>query len=114
MPLVNGLYRASFKTDHGSDRTVVMIENGRISGGDSRLFYEGSLISNGENFTAVLRVAAHFDVPAVAGILGGLQASFEISGVCSGSGAICSGVSAGPPEIPFDAVLSLLRPFEDR
>jgi hypothetical protein len=50
--LKNGSYSAWFKTPQGQGTGIVHFENGKISGGDSIMTYDGSYQVAGDRFTA--------------------------------------------------------------
>ena len=101
--LRDGKYAAWFRTQRGQGTGLVDLVGGRISGRDSFFTYDGTYQVDQQRFTAVLGVKRHADGPA--SVLGPDEFELEISGVCSGVVATCSGTAREAPDIKFEATL---------
>ena len=65
----NGLYGVQFNTPIGSGAGVVTLADGKLSGGDSALYYLGTYYSEGNRLSAEMRTGRHSLVmPSVFGI----------------------------------------------
>jgi hypothetical protein len=102
--LKNGKYSSWFKTPLGEGSGVVTLCDGKISGGDVAISYEGSYVDDGERLTASFRAWRHTEgVPSVFGI-----DNFDVSlSGKSPSGKIvsCTGFAKQAPDLPFDVTL---------
>ncbi|HAC01399.1 hypothetical protein [Brevundimonas diminuta] len=104
----DGLYRIGFRTRLGTGYGVVVLQNGRIAGGDSSSFYTGSYTVQGARFTATLQLDRHTIVPVLRSVFGVERARIELQGDILGHEAIISGSSPDAPDVSFQAVLSRL------
>ena len=102
--LKNGRYSSWFKTPLGAGSGVVTAADGRISGGDIALSYEGSYADDGENFTATFRTWRHSDgAPAV---LGMDDLDITVSGKSpTGKVVSASGFAKQVPDLLFEVTL---------
>lgn len=57
--LRNGSYSAWFRTPRGEGMGVVVLNDGKLSGGDTITAYTGSYVEDGDNFTAVIATERH-------------------------------------------------------
>jgi hypothetical protein len=65
-----GLYAIRFRTAHGQGSGVIVLEGGRMRGGDSRMAYSGRYTFSGDMFSADLAVTTHTDVPTMRSLFG--------------------------------------------
>ncbi|WP_027524895.1 hypothetical protein [Bradyrhizobium sp. Ec3.3] len=102
--LKDGKYAAWFRTSHGGQGTgIVHLAQGRISGSDSFFTYGGSYQVDQDRFTAVLTTRRHTDgMPTV---FGPDEVEVNLSGICTGAMATCSGHANEAPEVLFEATL---------
>lgn len=102
--LKNGRYSSWFKTPLGAGSGIVTVSDGRISGGDIALAYEGSYVDDGENFTATIRTWRHSEgAPPVFGID---DLEITVSGkLPSGKIVSASGFAKQAPDLPFEVTL---------
>ena len=102
--LKNGRYSSWFKTRLGAGSGVVIIADGKISGGDVALSYEGFYADDGENLTATIRTWRHAEgAPPVFGID---DLEITVSGKSpSGKIVSASGFAKQVPDLPFDVTL---------
>lgn len=101
--LRDGKYAAWFRTPRGQGTGVVDLIGGRISGRDSFFTYGGSYQVDQLRFTAVLTVKRHAE--GNPSVFGPDEVEVELSGVCSGAVATCSGTAKEAPDVEFEATL---------
>ncbi|MDE2378856.1 hypothetical protein [Bradyrhizobium sp.] len=103
----DGKYAAWFRTPHGQGTGIVHLAEGRISGSDSFFTYGGSYRVERDRFTAVLTTRRHADGPST--VFGLDEVEVNLSGVCTGVMATCSGTAKQAPGVPFEATLIYSR-----
>jgi hypothetical protein len=101
--LRDGKYAAWFRTPRGQGTGLVDLVEGRISGSDSFFTYGGSYRVDQQRFTAVLTVKRHAE--GNPSVFGPDEVEVNLSGVCSGAVATCSGTAREAPEVEFEATL---------
>src|SRR4051812_24657441 len=101
--LRDGKYAAWFRTPRGQGTGVVDLIGGRISGSDSFFTYGGSYQADQLSFTAVLTVKRHTE--GNPSVFGPDEVEVNLSGVCSGAVATCSGAAKEAPNVQFEATL---------
>ncbi|MFT4115655.1 hypothetical protein [Bradyrhizobium sp.] len=101
--LRDGKYAAWFRTPHGQGTGVVHLAGGRISGSDSFFTYGGSYHMEQQRFSAVLSVKRHAD--GQPSVFGPDEVEVNLTGVCHGSVATCTGAAREAPEVTFEATL---------
>ena len=102
--LKEGKYAAWFRTAQAQGTGIVHLAEGRISGSDSFFTYGGSYhLDDDQRFTAVLTTRRHADGPPT--VFGLDEVEVELSGVCSGAMATCSGTAREAPDVRFEATL---------
>jgi hypothetical protein len=101
--LRDGKYAAWFRTPRGQGTGLVDLVEGRISGSDSFFTYGGSYRVDQQRFTAVLTVKRHAE--GNPSVFGPDEVEVNLSGVCSGMVATCSGTAREAPDIKFEATL---------
>ncbi|MFS0721022.1 hypothetical protein [Brevundimonas phoenicis] len=104
----DGLYKIGFRTRLGSGYGVVVLQGGRIIGGDSSSFYVGSYVIHGARFKASLQLDRHTIIPVLRSVFGVERARIELEGDILGQDALMSGSSPDAPEVSFEAVMSRL------
>lgn len=105
--LRDGKYAAWFRTPHGQGTGIVHLADGRISGGDSFFNYAGSYHIENDRFTAVLTTGRHAEGAPT--LFGPDEIELELSGVCNGTTATCSGTARQAPDVTFEATLIYCR-----
>lgn len=101
--LKDGKYAAWFRTSRGQGTGLVDLTEGRISGCDSFFAYGGSYQVDQQRFTAVLTVKRHTEGnPSVFGID---EVEVNLTGLCSGAMATCSGTAREAPDVRFECTL---------
>ena len=99
----NGEYAAWFKTPRGEGTGILLLLNGKITGGDSVLTYSGSYEVDQDRFTAVVSTRRHAaGQPTLFGID---EVQIELTGKSTGTTASCAGAAKQAPELPFQATL---------
>jgi hypothetical protein len=101
--LKDGKYAAWFRTPRGQGTGLVELAEGRISGRDGFFTYGGSYRVDEQRFTAVLTVKRHAE--GNPSVFGPDEVEVDLSGVCSGAVATCSGTAREVPEVKFEATL---------
>ena len=101
--LRDGKYAAWFRTPLGQGTGLVELVEGRIAGRDSFFTYGGSYQVDQQRFTAVLTVKRHAE--GNPSVFGPDEVEVDLSGICSGAMATCSGAAREVPEIKFEATL---------
>ena len=101
--LRDGKYAAWFRTPRGQGTGLVDLVEGRISGSDSFFTYGGSYRVDQQRFTAVLTVKRHAE--GNPSVFGPDEVEVNLSGVCNGAVATCSGTAREAPEVKFEATL---------
>lgn len=101
--LRDGKYAAWFRTPRGQGTGVVHLAGGRITGSDSFFTYGGSYQVDQQRFTAVLTTRRHAEGPPT--VFGPDEVDLELSGVCGGVMATCSGTARQAPDVTFEATL---------
>ncbi|MBR0715861.1 hypothetical protein [Bradyrhizobium liaoningense] len=101
--LRDGKYAAWFRTPRGQGTGIVQLTGGRITGSDSFFTYGGSYQVDQDRFTAVLTTRRHTQGPPT--VFGPDEVEVDLSGVCSGAMATCSGTARQAPEVLFEATL---------
>ncbi|WGD50692.1 hypothetical protein QA641_34665 [Bradyrhizobium sp. CB1650] len=101
--LRDGKYAAWFRTARGQGTGIVHLTEGRISGSDSFFTYGGSYHVEENRFTAVLTTRRHAEGPP--SVFGPDEVEVNLSGVCKGAMATCSGTAREAPDVKFEATL---------
>jgi hypothetical protein len=102
--LQNGKYSSWFRTPLGERSGVVTACDGKLSGGDIAMTYEGSYTDDGEFLSATFRAGRHSDeAPSVFGVD---EFDVEVSGKSpAGKTVSCSGFAKQAPDLPFEVTL---------
>ena len=101
--LRDGKYAAWFRTPRGQGTGLVDLIEGRIAGRDSFFMYGGAYQVDQQRFTAVLIVKRHAE--GGPSVFGPDEVEVNLSGVCSGAVATCSGTASQAPEVSFECTL---------
>ncbi len=105
----DGIYKVNFKTGNGSGTGIVVFASGSVRGGDSLMYYTGTVKESENEIKVSLRVRKHSDVPGMRSVLGSDDANLELSGTSTNDTATVSGSPVGMPSISFEAQLNLLE-----
>ena len=101
--LQDGQYAAWFKTPRGDGTGILLLQSGRISGGDSVLSYSGTYEVDEDRFTAVVSTKRH--AAGQRSLFGIDEVQIEIKGKSMGMTATCTGTAKQAPELVFQATL---------
>jgi hypothetical protein len=107
----NGLYKVAFRTPIGEGFGVVVLSDGKLSGGDSSMYYSGSYTQNGDDFRAEVSVATHTQVSGMRSVFGVPQGTIALTGKSEGDRGTMAGSSPQAPGIAFSAVLTRIGDF---
>ena len=103
-----GLYKVLFQTPLGYGAGVVVLENGRIRGGDFAMYYTGTYSLKNGVFEANVSINPHTSVPSSVSVLGTTKADLKLQGNYSSDSASATGTSPQAPGITFSAQLTWL------
>jgi len=109
--LIDGCYIAWFKTKLGQGTGRVLLENGKISGGDTVITYSGSYQAEGTQFTAVLKTSRH--APGQPSVFGVDEVEIKLAGSAAGNFATCSGEVEQVPGMVFEVTLMPVKAEPD-
>jgi hypothetical protein len=102
----NGLYKVEFQTPLGAGAGVVFLDNGKIRGGDSAMFYVGSLSQKGEELTAEVEGKLHTNAPGMSSVFGVNHTHINLRGSGTGTSATFTGRAKETPNVAFSAKLT--------
>lgn len=109
MSLPTGLYKIAFKSSYGTDFGVILLmDDGKLRGGDSGMAYVGTYEQEGDRFTAQVSVTQHRTLPGVVSVLGYNDVVVEMTGLTDDATAKLRGSSSQVPGVRFDAMLSYI------
>src|SRR5260370_38371144 len=101
--LRNVSYSACFRSRQGEGTGVVVLNDGKITGGDNVSAYTGSYDADGDRFTASLAIGRHTQgQPSVFGID---NVDLTLAGNWTPTTASCTGTAKQAPGVTFEAVL---------
>jgi hypothetical protein len=102
----NGLYKVEFQTKLGVGAGVVFLQDGKIHGGDSAMYYVGTVSEQGENLTAEVEGKLHTKVPGMQSVFGANHTHINLKGKGSGKSASFTGTAREAPGVNFQATLT--------
>ena len=112
--IVNGLYAIHIRMLDGIDgglTGVMLLNDGRILGGDAFFYYLGSYTSANGRWKGEVLNQEHTPAMSEHPIFGGHEVGIGFSGTCDGSGALLEATAlAGKRSLRLTAVLKLMRP----
>jgi hypothetical protein len=101
--LRNGSYSAWFRTPKGEGTGVVVLNDGKMIGGDTVIAYTGSYVEEGDKFTASITTERHTQgQPSVFGID---EIDLTLTGKSTPTTASCTGTAKQAPGLTFEATL---------
>ena len=110
----DGFYAIRFRTRLGEGSGVVILQDGRFRGGDSRMAYSGRYSFSGDMFSADLTVQTHTQVPGMKSLFGIDSFPLALHGNFAGEVAELLAVSPHAEEIELRATLHRLEePVDD-
>jgi hypothetical protein len=105
-----GFYAIAFQVGDAVGHGVLHLNEGRVRGGDSLLYYMGSYILDGENITAEIKTDAHAKIPGVRALFGRDIIHITLKGSFAGEECKLTGVAREAPTVKFTATLKKLAP----
>ena len=108
MTLATGLYKIESSTELGTGYGVVVMDNGKVRGGDAAFAYVGTYREEGDDFSVDVVTSRHTDAPAITSLFGADDAKVHLRGNSSGSIIDLQGKAAESPDVTFKAILSRL------
>jgi hypothetical protein len=111
--VVNGLYSIHIRMLDGIDgglTGVMLLNEGRILGGDASFYYVGSYTSENGRWKGQILNQEHTPAPGENPIFGGHEVGIGFSGTCDAEGALLEATAlAGKRSLRMTAVLKLMR-----
>ena len=104
----DGLYKVEFSVPAGSSSGVVVLQGGRLRGGDSVLFYLGSYSVDGDRVAAEVRTQRHAPPGRGHSVFGLDAVKLQLEGSGDGRSAQLRGMAAEAPDVQFAARLTWL------
>lgn len=101
--LDDGEYAAWYKTPWGEGTGIIILADGKLTGGDSVLAYSGSYEITGDHFTAVVFTERHS--PGQPSLFGIDNLELKVEGKLNDKTAVCSGHARHAPDVPFHVTL---------
>ena len=102
----NGLYKVEFRTPLGAGAGVVFLQNGRIHGGNSAMFYTGSMFEQGNDLTAQVEGNIHTQMAGMQSVFGVNHTHISLKGTGNGKTASFTGTAKEVPNVSFQAKLT--------
>lgn len=96
--MFEGFYSVSFDTPLGEGAGVLFLDNGKVCGGDSSMYYLGAYHLKDGNLEADLRISMHTKPPGYTSVFGVDDAVLRVSATPSGDGVIVG--KAVSPQAP--------------
>ena len=107
-----GDYSVWFRAAGGTGTAFVRVANGKISGGDAYMAYDGSYRLDGKNFEAVINTKRHTEgAPTWFGID---EVTIRVSGKSTGRISAGAGTVDQCPGLPLDVTLMRIADEEIR
>lgn len=104
--MVEGLFHAHFSTDKDQGDGVAYLQDGKLHGGDSAMYYRGTYSIDGDRFEADLEVGCHTENTPITSITGADVARHKISGTVQGDKVVCKVQTDQSPSVELDLVLT--------
>ena len=101
--LRNGSYSTWFRTPQGEGTGIVVLSDGKLTGGDTVLAYNGTYFQNGDRFSASVRTQRHS--PGQPSVFGIDNLDLTLIGKSTPTTASCAGTAKQAPHLPFEATL---------
>jgi hypothetical protein len=102
MLLKNGKYSAWFRTSLGEATGVVMLQDGKLTGGDTLIAYRGSYSQTEDEFTADIAIHQHSGQLSVFGFD---NVDLTLVGKSTRTMASCHGTSLQATGMTFEAII---------
>ena len=101
--LQNGSYSAWFRTPQGEGTGIVVLNDGKMTGGDTVIAYSGSYVEEGHTFTASVTTECH--TPGQPSVFGIDEIDLTLTGKSMRTTASCTGTAKQAPGLTFEATL---------
>lgn len=106
--MIDGLYKAAFQTPLGQGTGTVMLSEGKIGGGDYRMFYTGQYTTQDGHFSASVSTGVHSPNELGASVFGIDKVDIDLVGTLSSEVIVAKGTAPQAPGVTFDVVLTRL------
>jgi hypothetical protein len=101
--LRNGSYSAWYRTSLREGTGIVVLKDGKLTGGDTVLAYTGTYFQNGDRFSASVTTQRH--TPGQPSVFGIDNVNLTLTGKSTPTTASCSGTAKQAPGLIFEATL---------
>jgi T3SS negative regulator,GrlR len=101
--LANGKYSAWFRTPLGEGTGTIVLQDGKVSGGDTVIAYSGSYRQDGDDISAEISTKRH--TPGQLSVFGVDEVDIALTGKSTGTMATCRGTSRSAPGVTFEAIV---------
>jgi hypothetical protein len=98
----NGSYSAWFRTQLGEGTGIVVLSDGKLTGGDTVSDYTGAYVLEGDKFTASVAARRRAQGPSVFGVD---NVDLTVTGKSTATIASCTGTAKQAPGLALEAVL---------
>jgi hypothetical protein len=104
MSIENGTYVVTFGTPAGQGGGVIILQDGKLRGGDGAMIYIGSYNEpQPGHIDADVRVETHTQWPGQTSVFGLPTVNIKLAGNISGGSGTVQGQAAEAPSVPFTA-----------
>jgi hypothetical protein len=108
--MLNGLFKVEFQTSLGAGAGVVVLQDGKVLGGDSMMAYIGTFTESGQDFSAKVEGKKHSNMPGMTSVFGVDHTHITLTGKSNGSTSVTmQGKAAEAPNVPFQAKLTKIQ-----
>ena len=101
-----GLYKVEFTTQIGAGIGVVVLDGGRLRGGDIAIAYLGTYEADGDRFAAEVRTLRYASPPGVISVFGDDDLDVHLEGTINDATIAVEGTAEAAPGVTFKAVLT--------
>jgi hypothetical protein len=101
--LRNGSYSAWYRTPQKEGTGIIVLNDGKITGGNGGLVYNGTYFQNGNRFSAV--ITTWREAPGLPSIFGIDNIDLTLTGTSAPTTASCTGTIKQAPDLPFEVTL---------
>ena len=102
----NGMYKVEFATPRGAGYGIVILNNGKVQGGDTSMYYNGTYQMTGDQFKGSVTVRRHS--AALPSVFGLDDLTINLSGKGSDDQGQLTGTSPQVPGVSLQARLKRL------
>ena len=101
--LRNGSYSAWYRTPQKEGTGIIVLNDGKITGGNGGLVYNGTYFQNGDQFSAVITTRRH--TPGPPSVFDIDNVDLTLTGTSAPTTASCTGIAKQAPNLAFEATL---------